>query len=180
MSGVTRCPDCGTAFRISDAQLAARSGQARCGRCGKVFDARLGLVAGTSTPPAPATKQGRGAEALRLASAQSTLSRPAALDVPPPAQSTRRSKWIWSIATAIALVALAVQFAFHFRGEIVLLWPALKPTLAGACAELGCDLPLPRLPELMSIEASDLQADGTNPGVMVLSATLRNRAAFPP
>jgi predicted Zn finger-like uncharacterized protein len=163
VSGVTRCPDCGTAFRISDTQLALRAGQARCGRCGKVFDARVGLVAGTSTQPAPAAKQGRNA--------QSTLSRAAAPDA-------RRSKWIWSMASAMALVALAMQFAFHFRGEIVLLWPASKPTLARVCAELGCDLPLPRLPELMSIEASDLQADGTNPGVMVLSATLRNRAAF--
>ena len=30
----------------------------------------------------------------------------------------------------------------------------------------------------MSIEASDLQADTTNPNVMVLSATLKNRAIF--
>lgn len=30
----------------------------------------------------------------------------------------------------------------------------------------------------MSIEASDLQADSVNPNVMVLSATLRNRAPF--
>jgi hypothetical protein len=43
---------------------------------------------------------------------------------------------------------------------------------------LGCDLPLPRKPEMMSIESSDLQAHSTNPGVMVLSATLRNRAPF--
>ena len=32
--------------------------------------------------------------------------------------------------------------------------------------------------ELMSIEASDLQADTTNPNIMVLSATLKNRAIF--
>ena len=30
----------------------------------------------------------------------------------------------------------------------------------------------------MSIESSDLQADSINPAVMVLSATLRNRAPF--
>jgi hypothetical protein len=39
-------------------------------------------------------------------------------------------------------------------------------------------LPLPRRVELMSIEASDLQADTTNTNVMVLSATLKNRAVF--
>jgi hypothetical protein len=31
---------------------------------------------------------------------------------------------------------------------------------------------------LLSIESSDLQADGSHPSVMVLTATLRNRAAF--
>jgi hypothetical protein len=32
--------------------------------------------------------------------------------------------------------------------------------------------------ELLSIESSDLQADSSRPNVMVLTATLRNRAAF--
>jgi hypothetical protein len=43
---------------------------------------------------------------------------------------------------------------------------------------LGCELPLPRRIDLMSIEASDLQADTNNSSVMVLSATLKNRAIF--
>jgi predicted Zn finger-like uncharacterized protein len=175
VNGVTRCPECGTTFRVSDAQLAARSGQARCGRCGTVFDARAALVADAGVPPAPAMKQPGGADAARTQPGWGPASRAGAADVPP----ARRPGWTWAIASAVALIALAAQFAFHFRGEIALLWPAAKPTLASVCAELGCDLPLPKRAELMSIEASDLQADGANSGVMVLSATLRNRAAFP-
>jgi len=38
---------------------------------------------------------------------------------------------------------------------------------------------LPRRPELMSIESSDLQADGRREGIIVLNAVLRNRAPFP-
>ncbi len=38
MSLVTRCPRCKTLFRVAPAQLQARAGQVRCGRCMHVFD----------------------------------------------------------------------------------------------------------------------------------------------
>jgi predicted Zn finger-like uncharacterized protein len=172
MSAVTRCPKCGTAFRISDAQLAARAGQARCGRCDNVFDAGAAMV----VPPVPAKTQPRNPGVSGTLSG--ARSRPFAQTHPPAAAHTR-SAWIWWLGSAVALIALAVQLAFYLRGEIALLWPEVKPSLVRACVELGCEVPLPRRVELMSIEASDLQADGTNPAVMVLSATLRNRAVFP-
>jgi predicted Zn finger-like uncharacterized protein len=176
VSGVTRCPKCATAFRISEAQLAAGSGQARCGRCGNVFDARSTLVPDADAPAAqaqtrptvPGGKPSLPGEALRNRTGFEQ----------PPAAPTARSR-LWAVASALALIALTVQIAFRFRSELVLVWPAAKPALARFCAEAGCDVPLPRRAELMSIEASDLQADGANPGVMVLTALLRNRAAFP-
>lgn len=39
MSGITICPQCGTRFRVTAEQLAARNGAVRCGRCAHVFDA---------------------------------------------------------------------------------------------------------------------------------------------
>ncbi|MBL8472342.1 MAG: zinc-ribbon domain-containing protein [Rhodocyclaceae bacterium] len=36
---LTRCPACATTFRITPAQLRARRGQVRCGRCRAIFDA---------------------------------------------------------------------------------------------------------------------------------------------
>jgi len=72
-----------------------------------------------------------------------------------------------------------VQIGFHYRGELALLFPQARPALDQLCSNLGCKLPLPRRAELISIETSDLQADPANPSVMVLTATLRNRAAFP-
>lgn len=39
----TRCPDCGTSFRVQESQLAASQGFVRCGRCDAVFDARQSL-----------------------------------------------------------------------------------------------------------------------------------------
>ena len=38
MSLVTRCPRCKTLYRVAPAQLQARAGQVRCGRCMHVFD----------------------------------------------------------------------------------------------------------------------------------------------
>jgi predicted Zn finger-like uncharacterized protein len=43
----TKCPHCGSTFRISDAQLAAKGGSVRCGSCLQVFRADLHLVGET-------------------------------------------------------------------------------------------------------------------------------------
>src|SRR3954470_22746263 len=65
MNLVTRCPKCATAFRVLPAQLGARNGQVRCGKCNTVFDGLAALVEGAQTPkmkdavpaPAPATEE---------------------------------------------------------------------------------------------------------------------------
>lgn len=62
----TKCPHCGSTFRITDAQLAAKGGSVRCGSCLQVFRADLHLVgaapaapvaAATPRPAAPAPAQ---------------------------------------------------------------------------------------------------------------------------
>lgn len=47
----TRCPACGTAFRIYPQQLAAREGQVRCGKCASIFDARSTLTSEDDLDP---------------------------------------------------------------------------------------------------------------------------------
>lgn len=49
----TKCPHCGSSFRISDEQLAAKGGSVRCGSCLQVFRADLHLVGNPNPPPAP-------------------------------------------------------------------------------------------------------------------------------
>ncbi len=58
MSLVTRCPDCGTTFRVLPAQLSARGGRVRCGKCSAVFDGVANLltqeaIAALPTEPSP-------------------------------------------------------------------------------------------------------------------------------
>lgn len=97
----------------------------------------------------------------------------------PPLREKRRVSIGWSLVAAALAIALLAQAAFYFRGAVALLWPASKPAIQRLCAQLGCEVPLPRRAELMSIESSDLQLDRANPKILVLSATVRNRAAFP-
>jgi predicted Zn finger-like uncharacterized protein len=87
-------------------------------------------------------------------------------------------RWPWLLGALLLLLVLLAQAVYHYRGAVTLLFPETKRYAAALCASLGCELPLPRRIELLSIEASDLQADTTNPNVMVLSATLKNRAIF--
>lgn len=44
MFHVTRCPNCRTSFRVTDAHLSAFDGKVRCGRCAFVFDARSHFI----------------------------------------------------------------------------------------------------------------------------------------
>lgn len=93
-------------------------------------------------------------------------------------QSRPRPSRLWWSAGVFLLLALALQAGYRYRGEVAVLLPEAKPLVQRICAQLGCEVPLPRRAELLSIESSDLQADSSHPSVMVLTATLRNRAAF--
>ena len=182
MSLVTRCPVCGTAFRVQREQLAARSGKVRCGKCGAVFDGVSALVE-------------EGAEKLALEpSPQLGLFDPSRRgppgaarpleEAPLPAfmaeeEPRRRLGWMWGLAALAAAAALATQAVYRYRAELAVLVPAARMPLDATCRLFRCQVPLPRRPDLMSIETSDLQADARREGLIVLNAVLRNRARFP-
>jgi len=180
MSLTTRCPTCGTAFRVQPAQLSARGGKVRCGRCSGVFDGVKALVADT------ADAAGRGpaddlepSPQLGLFEAPKKPSEAANEDAPAPAfldEPPAPRRRLWGLAAALAVLVLLAQAAFHFRSGIAALLPETRPHLEAACARLGCEVRLPRHPKLMAIESSDLQADGRRENTIVLHAVLRNQA----
>ena len=237
---ITHCPSCHTHFRVHAEQLAARAGQVRCGKCGRVFDALEHLIeeiaparaprpgsspefdavridtteaeqlprpdagqtqesgAKVQEPEIAGTADDRGeppeaeAEMAEATGSESAMPEPAnfeaeaatgasAFDFGPSVTAEPpkpRRRWPWLLGALLLLLMLLTQAAYQYRSAIILLFPETKPYAAALCANLGCDLPLPRRIEQMSIEASDLQADTTNPNVMVLFATLKNRAIF--
>jgi predicted Zn finger-like uncharacterized protein len=183
----TRCPNCGTAFRVQPVQLSARGGKVRCGKCTNVFDGVAALVADTAdseqgvqaetepspqlalfTPPRKGPLAGSGEAANEDATVANFLE-----EAPPPSRS-----WALLFGVVLLLTALAAQATYYFRTEFAALVPEARPYLVAACVTLKCDVKLPRRPKLMAIESSDLQADGRRDNVIVLNAVLRNQAQF--
>lgn len=225
MSLVTRCPACATTFRVLPAQLSARSGRVRCGKCSSVFDGVTNLLteeAVAELPDEPSPQMGlfevressgtddsdeQALETMAPPAQEDAGSAPAesaptvAREMPTPTPSKASPAWtiegkpvvpaflaskrprvaytlVWTLLAVTALGALALQAALHFRTEIGVLLPPARTYLETACDTLGCEVRLPRRADLMSIESSDLQADGQRSGVIVLNALLRNRAPF--
>src|SRR5262245_66099972 len=77
----TRCPDCGTTFRVTDDALKKANGQVRCGRCASVFNAYTEL----REPPSDAEAAQDAPRATHDKGA-SEPEREAAAKSPPPRQ----------------------------------------------------------------------------------------------
>ena len=90
----------------------------------------------------------------------------------------RTTRWPFILAMIVLLLGLAGQAVFHFRSEIAVALPTLRPTLESVCQMLDVEMPLPRHVDRVSIETSDLQADPARGNLLALNATLRNQASY--
>jgi predicted Zn finger-like uncharacterized protein len=85
-------------------------------------------------------------------------------------------------ALPLLLVVLIGKVVFHYRDYLAAHVPATKPALVKACGLIGCAISPLRDGDNgggLSIDASDLQADPAHRGLLILTATLRNRATWP-
>jgi predicted Zn finger-like uncharacterized protein len=272
MTLITRCPSCGTAFRIREQQIEARDGRVRCGRCSVVFDARDSLAEhldlGEPDPPPAAERkpaapppaapfpeptresgtggrpsvplpdqgsvplqdrgsiplqdrgsiplqdrgsiplQDRGSIPLQDRGSiplQDRGSIPLAgrASVPLPDEERyedeldysdaesdeygfgperkRRARYrtiMWGLASLVLLLVFGAQLVYAFRSDIAARDPDARRWLGLACEHLGCDLPLPGHADLVTIEVSEMHPEPEMPGILSLSAVLRNRAAY--
>jgi predicted Zn finger-like uncharacterized protein len=95
----------------------------------------------------------------------------------PPVAAPQRKNGVWLFGSLVMLVALAAQFVYLYRGDIAAAVPEARPYLNEWCRTLDCTVALPQRPRQITIEASDMQAaDSANPGLIILTATLRNQA----
>lgn len=185
---ITRCPSCGTTFRALPSQLAVRGGMVRCGKCAATFDGVANLVEETAAAAAEPSPQ-LGLFERSAPAAPRPVPRPALRRMPPAddeplpeflEEELPRSRYsvAWSLGALLAAAALAGQLVYQYRTELATLAPQMKPLLAEGCQFLDCELRLPRRPDLLSIESSDLQADARRESLIVLNAVIRNRAPF--
>jgi len=105
MSMITRCPACATAFRVTESQLRARSGQVRCGRCGALFDALAALSPGSSGRASLPRLDAPPASTAPMLDTE----KDAAFDFGP--RPHRRSSWMWWLGSAFLVLTLAAQVA---------------------------------------------------------------------
>jgi len=191
---ITRCPTCGTTFRALPSQLSVRGGRVRCGKCAGVFDGvanlvedrgaaadaaepspQLGLFEAGAARPAQAATPPAPRPAMRRAPPADDEPLPGFLEDEPPRP---RYSVAWGLGALLAMATLAGQLAYQYRTELATLAPQARPFLAEGCRFLDCELRLPRRPDLLSIESSDLQADARRESLIVLNAVIRNRAPF--
>ena len=205
----TRCPGCHTVFRVTSQQLAMRAGQVRCGHCKTVFDGTTHLISLAPQPAplvgddaydeaalGPPTVTLRNAQALHPVSPEPA---PPVADKAPPEEAIstiayeERFAWagqkkkkrrapgpIYALAAPVLLLLLAAQAIFYFREAVSARWPALKPVLTSISAAAGFASGAVRATgDELSIDASDLQADPAHKGLLILTASVRNRARWP-
>jgi predicted Zn finger-like uncharacterized protein len=200
---ITKCPACGTLFRVTPEQLQVHQGQVRCGRCMTVFDGLVALAALPEPMPEAGARNGSEVGGFKLelvepakaAAAPQPLAARAAETVhgekdygPAPRQlsldeelfpdpSQARRDRLWAVGAALLVFVLAGQAAYYYRADLAVQYPGLKPYLMKLCDALQCKVLPPQRPQQIAIEASDLQAtDPARPELIQLTATLRNHA----
>lgn len=205
VSQYTRCPACRTVFRVGEEQLARAAGRVRCGQCKGVFDGNAHMVGAGSEPlrdttPAPETATPSPARAAAAAPVSgisdeanerrspSGDAKAARAQAPRAERSsdTRRSRSkramdiVYALAVVLLVSALGAQALFHFSSAIAAHWPRAVPALTLLCEAAGCAIrPVPDASmQYLAIDASDLQADPAHRGLLILTATIRNRAAW--
>ncbi|HEY1327782.1 MAG TPA: DUF3426 domain-containing protein [Casimicrobiaceae bacterium] len=99
-----------------------------------------------------------------------------AWDRPRPRSRARTA--LYAAAIPVLAIALVAQALFHFRDALAAHWPQTRPMLARMCAAAGCVVRPLRDIGALSIDASDLQADPAHKGLLILNATIRNRAGY--
>jgi predicted Zn finger-like uncharacterized protein len=181
MNLVTRCPACGSAFRVQREQLAAHSGSVRCGKCRGVFNGIAALIEEGGERPSfdPSPQLGLFDPSRRPAPVPRASGDESLPEFMAPTEPPGLRLWLWSLAAALAAAALAAQAAYHYRAEIAALVPEAHGPLVAACQWLGCVVALPRHADVLTIESSDLQADPRRQNVIVLHALIRNRSRMP-
>ncbi len=196
----THCPACHTTFSLTRAQLDAREGLVRCGRCSAVFRADRYLLDPLAeqdqeqkTPPAVGTKRAGARKRPQRATLEQVGPAPEARGerTPLPEEfvtedlaevlTGKRRRRIpgahWGLGALLLLVALLAQIVFFYSDEIAR-YPQLKPSVLAACEWLGCEVRAQQNVELIELLRSSVAAHPERANSLRIRASLVNRAEF--
>ena len=91
--------------------------------------------------------------------------------------TTAPRRWPWVLVCSVLALALGLQLAWLGRDSLVR-DPLLGGWLRGACATLGCRLPLVAAPQELRLLASNVEAHPNAAHALMISLSLRNDASF--
>lgn len=152
----TRCPQCQTVFRITAAQLKARDGKVRCGRCQHVFGADQHLMPKTAKGPvksaSPAarkrtTNKKTVVESSQVATPAQKIVRPFPAESPDDdvaplplvwRQPVRTRTIYWVAGCTLLVMLLAAQTLVFYGYSYARQKPALRPYIDTFCDALPC------------------------------------------
>ena len=86
-------------------------------------------------------------------------------------------RWPWLLACVLLSALLLAQLGWAER-NVLIRNPVAGGWLRGSCAVLGCTLPLVAAPSRLRLLASNVQAHPSVPDALMISASVRNDAAF--
>lgn len=202
MRSITHCPNCQTQFFVTEDQLNQHQGQVRCGQCLHVFNAKeqfiedtqteisVDLISSSSHLSATIETKPTPASGIQPSSPVTATQAIALEDRPynfedeietlkPKNKPARKisQKLLAHFALLLSISAIA-QSVYFLRNDIAMYYPAMKPYLVQACQHLACSVDLPKKIQFIVIDDSDMQEDTSHVGLMHLSSTIINQAAF--
>ncbi|MEO6422070.1 MAG: zinc-ribbon and DUF3426 domain-containing protein [Candidatus Nitrotoga sp.] len=192
MNTATRCPECRTRFKVSQAQLDMHQGMVRCGQCQAIFNATEQLH---DNEPSPQLTLTLAQEEMQQVAVENQVENTPAIDdkydfsqlattnaeeelETSPSVIKRNVHWSWIVVTLLLFIALLAQTTYFFRVELAAHLPGIKLALTSYCKLLNCNIPLPQKIDQVSIESSDLESDPKQASIITLNAILRNRAPY--
>jgi predicted Zn finger-like uncharacterized protein len=186
----TRCPQCQTVFRITAAQLKAREGMVRCGRCQHVFGADRHLLprpvkgaektAGSTPRKRVAGKKPVG-QKNRVPTEAPAPAFPAEISKPavPPLVLLRpvRTRGIyWAAGCMLLLLFLAGQALVFYGHDFARRISALRPVVELLCEPLPCRKLPPIDMRHMDLVETQVAPHPRFDKALRIKATLVNRA----
>ena len=183
----TRCPQCQTVFRITAAQLKARDGMVRCGRCQHVFGADQHLMPkpakGTVKSASPAARKRTASK--KVAAPAETIALPFPAETPehdaapPPLMRLRpvRTRTIyWAAGWILLILLLAGQTLIFYGHDFARQTPTLRPMVETLCAPLPCRKLPPIDMRHMDLVETQVAPHARYDKALRIKATLVNRA----
>jgi predicted Zn finger-like uncharacterized protein len=201
----TQCPDCLTVFSLDAETLTQAGGEVQCGHCDQIFHALANLA--QELPPEPfsqlpahehasipprlelAVYRPRPEPSAVLAADDAAEEDFSALVFAPrfarnawqqdkdAAARSYERRWPWLVVCILLVLLLGGQIAWVQRSAL-LSDPGIGAWLRASCDVIGCQLPLVRDVDQLQLVARDVEAHPSVPGALMISATLRNDAAF--